>query len=69
MPNRAVGSGHADASPVPLPVCDVPGMFFLMLFFCGYRACYCSSSFSSSLLSVPLLFMAFPGVPLAGRLS
>ncbi|EGD4648534.1 hypothetical protein DQF84_25585 [Escherichia coli] len=23
-------------------------MFFLMLFFCGYRACYCSSSFSSS---------------------
>ncbi|ACB20303.1 hypothetical protein EcSMS35_A0062 (plasmid) [Escherichia coli SMS-3-5] len=24
------------------------GMFFLMLFFCGYRVCYCSSSFSSS---------------------
>nr|AMQ95487.1 orf25 [Escherichia coli]AMQ95617.1 hypothetical protein [Escherichia coli] len=23
-------------------------MFFLMLFFCGYRVCYCSSSFSSS---------------------
>ncbi|EFC7737086.1 hypothetical protein CS020_005018, partial [Escherichia coli] len=25
-----------------------PECFFLMLFFCGYRACYCSSSFSSS---------------------
>ncbi|EFB7124073.1 hypothetical protein JRA98_004770 [Escherichia coli O28ac] len=36
-----------------------------MLFFCGYRACYCSSS-SSSFRSSPLLFMAFPGVPLAG---
>ncbi|HBA6994421.1 TPA: hypothetical protein J1W48_004570, partial [Escherichia coli] len=25
-----------------------PECFFLMLFFCGYRACYCSSSSSSS---------------------
>ncbi|EFA3552161.1 hypothetical protein E2056_20530, partial [Escherichia coli] len=25
-----------------------PACFFLMLFFCGYRACYCSSSSSSS---------------------
>ena len=41
-------AGHADASPVTLPVSDVSGMFFLMLFFCGYRVCYCSSSFSSS---------------------
>ncbi|EGP6027197.1 hypothetical protein I0G17_004623 [Escherichia coli] len=28
-----------------------PECFFLMLFFCGYRACYCSSSSSSSFSS------------------
>ncbi len=34
--------------PLPFPFVMCPECFFLMLFFCGYRACYCSSSFSSS---------------------
>ncbi|QGX89785.1 hypothetical protein BHJ80_25930 (plasmid) [Escherichia coli] len=37
-----------------------PEYFFLMLFFCGYRACYCSSS-SSSFRSSPLLFIWLSG--------
>ncbi len=55
-------TGHAGASPVTLPVCDVSGMFFLMLCFCGY----CSSS-SSSFRSSPVY--GFPGRPRAGGLS
>ena len=34
--------------PLPFPFVMCPECFFLMLFFCGYRACYCSSSSSSS---------------------
>ncbi|ANE68015.1 TPA: hypothetical protein H7W32_004926 [Escherichia coli] len=34
--------------PLPFLFVMCPECFFLMLFFCGYRACYCSSSFSSS---------------------
>ena len=52
-------TGHAGASPVTLPVCDVSGMFFLMLCFCGY----CSSS-SSSFRSSPVY--GFPGRPPGG---
>ncbi|EFA4421078.1 hypothetical protein D3G36_25175, partial [Escherichia coli] len=37
-----------------------PECFFLMLFFCGYRACYCSS-FSSSFHSSPVY--GFSGRP------
>ena len=34
--------------PLPFLFVMCPECFFLMLFFYGYRACYCSSSFSSS---------------------
>ncbi|KOA25651.1 hypothetical protein AC067_26435 [Escherichia coli] len=40
--------------PLPFPFVMCPECFFLMLFFCGYRACYCSSS-SSFFFPVPLL--------------
>ncbi|WP_114143775.1 hypothetical protein [Escherichia coli] len=35
-------------SPLPFPFVMCPECFFLMLFFCGYRACYCSSSSSKA---------------------
>ncbi|ANP15999.1 bifunctional aconitate hydratase 2/2-methylisocitrate dehydratase (plasmid) [Escherichia coli] len=41
-----------------------PEYFFLMLFFCGYRACYCSSSSSSYFRSSPVY--GFPGRPPGG---
>ncbi len=41
-------------------------VIFLMLFFCGYRACIVLLPL---LLFVALLFMAFPGVRLRGGLS
>ncbi|EEX9700397.1 hypothetical protein EPX45_24670, partial [Escherichia coli] len=41
-----------------------PECFFLMLFFCGYRACYCSSSSSSSFRSSPVY--GFSGRPPGG---
>ncbi|EEV3846561.1 hypothetical protein ACU77_16760, partial [Escherichia coli] len=42
-----------------------PECFFLMLFFCGYRACYCSSSFSSS--SSSSSFRSSPAYGFSGR--
>ncbi len=45
--------------PFPFPFVMCPEYFFLMLFFCGYRACYCSSSSSSSFRSTPVY--GFPG--------
>nr|WP_236492591.1 hypothetical protein [Escherichia coli] len=53
--------------PLPFPFVMCPECFFLMLCFCGYRAVTVLLLFPLPLLSVPLLFMAFPGVPLAGR--
>ena len=41
-----------------------PEYSFLMLFFCGYRACYCSSSSSSSFRSSPVY--GFSGRPPGG---
>ncbi|EFM1619233.1 hypothetical protein HET61_004986, partial [Escherichia coli] len=43
-----------------------PECFFLMLFFCGYRACYCSSSFSSSSSFRSSPVYGFPGRPPGG---
>ena len=44
-----------------------PECFFLMLFFCGYRACYCSSSFSSSSSSSSSSFRSSPAYGFSGR--
>ncbi len=49
--------------PLPFPFVMCPECFFLMLFFCGYRACYCSSS-SSSFRCSPVY--GFPGRPACG---
>ncbi len=49
--------------PLPFPFVMCPECFFLMLFFCGYRACYCSSS-SSSFRSSPVY--GFSGRPSGG---
>ncbi len=71
-PGRLTPAGREAATltrrPLPFLFVMCPECFSDVIF-CGYRACYCSSSFPlplPPLLSVPLLLMAFPGVP-AGR--
>lgn len=51
--------------PLPFLFVMCPECFFLMLFFCGYRACYCSSSFSSS--SSSSSFRSSPAYGFSGR--
>ncbi|ENA4783578.1 hypothetical protein ABGQ47_004322 [Escherichia coli] len=53
--------------PLPFLFVMCPECFFLMLFSMVTVLVIVLLLFPLPLLSVPLLFMAFPGVPLAGR--
>ncbi len=59
-------AGHAGASPVTLPVCDVSGMFFPDVMFLWLPCRYCSSSFSSSSSFRSSPVYGFPGRPPGG---